>query len=896
MGDAPDPREHRTEPGWQGVGLTLFRDVARPEEPRRPVEKRPPAAEYTLLRLIGAGGMGEVWEAVQTSLGRLVAVKRLQVENRGGSAEAMFLQEAVVTASLDHPNIVPVHDLGRAADGSAVLAMKLVRGQSWSDRIRQDFEALPVEEFLGRHLPVLVQVAQAVAFAHSRGIVHRDLKPSQVMVGEFGEVLLADWGLAVCLDRPRPGPALEPPVDLPTLATASSPAGTVAFMAPEQTESTAEGVGTWTDVFQLGGILYLLLTGEVPHDGPDPLASARAGRVTPPAERAPGRAVPPELAALCERALAPSPGDRPGSVRELADGVSDYLSGAGQRRESIELTRGVRAQIDGGITDYRDLAEASATLVRAAGLWPANPEAGALRQRVLDTYARAALANGDLVLAEIQASRLEDELLRSRLLAEAGQRRQALERTRSQRRLFLGVSVGSLALLLAGSLLYTRELRRAVERADRARDDAEGLIGYMLGDLRQKLEPVGRLDVLDGTGEKALAYFDRLPEAERTDPARVRHAEALHQVGEVRWQQGDVDGAMKLFGQAIQTAAPVLVRSPGEPRAVRALANAEASLGEGHFTRGRFDEALDHVRRGVSLYEGQAGPDQAESLRGEVAARALLGRVLRIRNESDAALAAFRKNLERATRLVELAPANPTVLGDLATAHDDLAGLFEVRGEHGEARGHMELGIDASRRAVALDPTPALRRDLAIGYLNYCVTLAQQGDSAAAAVQARSALDLLQELTRQDPANTFWRLDLASAQAQLAEALADTGRPAEARPVVEAALSVVVPLFEASPHDAQLRRRSTHARLVAGRVLRGLGDEAAARRTFRLASDAIAPLTADRDDRFALELHVEALLEQGRRAEAQPLAERLGRLGGARSVRLRRMQRSGPGA
>jgi tetratricopeptide (TPR) repeat protein len=893
--DAPDPREGRTEPGWQGVGLTLFRDVARREEPAPGPLRAPPAAEYTLRRLLGAGGMGEVWEGVQTALGRLVAVKRLQAENRGGSAEAMFLQEAVITASLDHPNIVPVHDLGRAADGSAILAMKLVRGQSWNDRIRDDFEALPAEELLNRHLPVLVQVAQAVAFAHSRGIVHRDLKPSQVMVGEFGEVLLADWGLAVCLDAPLAPLVHEPPVDLPTLATASSPAGTVAFMAPEQTEATARDVGPWTDVYQLGGILYLLLTGEVPHDGPDPLASARSGVVVPPSERAPGRAVPAELAALCVRALAPRKEERPAAAQEFVAAVGDYLSGAGKRRESIELTRAVRTQIEAGATDYRALAEGSFALVRALGLWPANPEAGALRLRVFETYARAALENGDLVLAQIQAARLDDGEPRRELLAGIEARRRSLERTRAQRRLFLAASLGFLVLLLAGALLYTRDLHRAVARADRARDDAEGLIGFMLGDLRQRLEPVGRLDVLDGAGEQALAYFDRLPPNERTDPVRVRHAQALQQVGSVHWERADVDGAMKLFSQAIETAGPVLQRSPGDPAAVRAVADAEAGLGEGHFTRGRFDEALAHVRRGVSLYEdlARSAPDEPGRLHGELDARALLGRVLRIRNEKEAALAVFQKNLERAHRLVELAPRDAAAFGLLATAHDDLGSLLSIRGDLVAGREHMQSSIEASQRAVALDSTPALRRDLAVGHLNYAGALSDEGDASAAAEQARAAAALLGELCRLDPANTQWRLDLGSARTQLAGALVATGQAREARTEAEAALAVVGPLFEAAPHDAQLRRRSAYARLTVGRALRAQGEEAAALRHFSRAAEEIAPLTSGRDDRFALEIHVESLLELGRVEEARPLAERLLRMGGARGGTLRLMQARG---
>jgi serine/threonine protein kinase len=162
------------------------------------------AAAFRLIRRIGRGGMGEVWEAVQVSLNRAVAVKRVVTHGKASDSTAArtrdFMMEALVSARLEHPNIVPVHDLGRDEAGAPLLAMKLVKGASWETRIREEFETLPPEQFLSRHIPTLIAVAQAVAFAHTRGVVHRDIKPSQVMLGDYGEVLLMDWGLAVVLD------------------------------------------------------------------------------------------------------------------------------------------------------------------------------------------------------------------------------------------------------------------------------------------------------------------------------------------------------------------------------------------------------------------------------------------------------------------------------------------------------------------------------------------------------------------------------------------------------------------------------------------------------------------------------------------------------------------------
>ncbi|HPB32906.1 MAG TPA: protein kinase, partial [Candidatus Sumerlaeota bacterium] len=159
------------------------------------------SATYLLHKIVGAGGQGEIWEASQTSLKRPVAIKRLRDEKRSSEKDVqtrnmlmrIFHQEAIITANLEHPGIVPVHDLGIDDDGNLLLSMKLIRGELWSVIINRD-SALPPADYYTKHLLILISVAQAVSFAHSRGVIHRDLKPSQVMIGEFGEVLVMDWG------------------------------------------------------------------------------------------------------------------------------------------------------------------------------------------------------------------------------------------------------------------------------------------------------------------------------------------------------------------------------------------------------------------------------------------------------------------------------------------------------------------------------------------------------------------------------------------------------------------------------------------------------------------------------------------------------------------------------
>lgn len=403
---------------------------------------------YLLRAEIGRGGGGTVWEAEQQALARRVALKHLHLaaddvrEAQGSSVSAadmerrlfFFRQEAITAASLEHPNIIPVHDLVQGESGLPAITMKRVVGRSWGEVIAEDLEALTPEDFLNRHLPVLVQVAQAVAFAHSRGIIHRDLKPSQVMLGDYGEVLLMDWGLAVVVDPARV-PAEWQPEETPlppTIQWAANPAGTPAFMAPEQTRQDTSGLGPWTDVYLLGGILYMLLTGRPPYRATnvvDMFRRAAKGERVDLAEAARGRPLPPELVALVDAAMVPAWEQRRLTAAQFLMQLREFLSGQGRRHASRELTDAIEAALEGENLTYRDYAELLGRLDNARALWGSNPALAPLAERLHRLYARRALRNGDLTLARMMAERLPAEHgERAAMLAEAdaGERRRRL--------------------------------------------------------------------------------------------------------------------------------------------------------------------------------------------------------------------------------------------------------------------------------------------------------------------------------------------------------------------------------------------------------------------------------------------------------------------------------------
>jgi serine/threonine-protein kinase len=276
---------------------------------------------------VGHGGMGTVRRALDRRLLRRVAIKVCDATN-DAEERRRFVEEAQVMAQLDHPNIVPVHDLEPGApDRPPCFVMKLVEGRTLGALLAERQEPPVAGPELDELLRVFGKVCEAVSFAHSRGIVHRDLNPTNVMVGTYGQVYVMDWGLALSGSAGRPVAA--------TAAVAERSGtfgGTPAYLAPEQAEGRVHAIDERTDVFGLGGILYQLLTLRPPHgDGTvdDVLERARAGRVPAPDAVAGGRRLPPGLCTIAMRALAPDPSDRHQSVEALRVAVEEFRRGGG---------------------------------------------------------------------------------------------------------------------------------------------------------------------------------------------------------------------------------------------------------------------------------------------------------------------------------------------------------------------------------------------------------------------------------------------------------------------------------------------------------------------------------------------------------------------------------------
>jgi len=317
-------------------------------------------SKYAIGVELGVGGVGRVNVATDRDLRRDVAIKRLQADALMDPLQLQaFIEEAIVTGGLEHPNIVPIYDLGHSEELGPHYVMKRLTGLPLS-RILRNLRASEqkTEERFGlfKLLGCFVEICQGITFAHDHGVLHCDLKPSNIIVGEYGETTIVDWGLARVLGDRGKGQA-----------RALLTSGTPSYMPPEQATGTARDLTKQTDVWSLGAILYEMLTLTVPFAAEtteETLLKLLADPVVPPSQRAPKRSIPQELERICMQALEKDVLLRYASVAELLNDIEGYLVGTRERRRQEEIVGRALEEVEALLSRFAE-AEAQADALQA---------------------------------------------------------------------------------------------------------------------------------------------------------------------------------------------------------------------------------------------------------------------------------------------------------------------------------------------------------------------------------------------------------------------------------------------------------------------------------------------------------------------------------------------------
>ena len=330
----------------------------------QPSPEREAWGRYEDLGLLGVGGMGEVRRVHERDLNRTLAMKIIKPELLSQSKSlARFLEEAQVSAQLQHPNIIPVHELGRLPDGRYYFTMREVHGRELSEVIAEVHAGSEDGHCQVDHsgdglrmlISILLKASQAIGHAHTRGVVHRDLKPSNIMVGRDSEVFVVDWGIVKVAAREEHGQT-ESDVALISSDRSSTAelrtlfgtiAGTPAYMPPEQAQGLLDQIDARADVYALGATLYHILTGRPPYQGPH--ANAVLMQLMMSEVEAPSQVsslkVPEELETICLRALSKKREDRFANGRELSKALQGWLDGSKRRERALAIVEQARASL-----------------------------------------------------------------------------------------------------------------------------------------------------------------------------------------------------------------------------------------------------------------------------------------------------------------------------------------------------------------------------------------------------------------------------------------------------------------------------------------------------------------------------------------------------------------------
>jgi len=735
---------------------------AQAAPPARP--PAPPAVPgYELIRVLGRGGMGVVYEARQISLNRHVALKMIRSAGKASDdALRRFRAEADAVARLDHPNIVRIYEFGDV-DGDPFFSLELVAGGPLSRRLAGNPQPA------GDAAQVVEVLARAVQFAHERGVVHRDLKPANVLMVQPGDKVtlaqctlkVSDFGLAKCLGD-------DDPALLGPTATASGVVlGTPAYMAPEQAAGLSREVGPVSDVYALGAILYELLTGRPPFRAAsvvETLDQVRTQEPVPPSRLRPN--LPRDLETICLKCLRKEPARRYASALALADDLRRYLD-----------SKPILARPVGRVERARLWYRRSPRRAAAAGL---------IACLLLFIFIGSPIAAWYYKGARDRALAAEKDALEQKDAADE-QRRKA-ERT------------AALALALDGSLIF--DLHDRLERLPGTTPVREHLVRTALDNLERVAQEAGEeADVLHGLSvayckagdvqgnphhpnlndaagadrsyRKARDLAEAAVGKAPSDPAMRRQLMICrNKQGEMAESHGRPREAADHFQAARALADQLAQEAPTDRRFKNDRAVALSHLARLHMALGETPAALDSSRAALDLFRELEDPADRKSQWDLAVGRQLLGEVLMAVGERVQAREQYQESHRQHALLAQLDPKDPQLQRGLLVSHNKLGEAWMTLGDLQAALGEYEKGraVAAAMRQADRQNAQA-RRDLATSHERIGDVLAADGQLRKAYEQFEESRGLRSELANADPANVLLRTELSVAHEKIGDML-----------------------------------------------------------------------------------------------------------------------------
>jgi serine/threonine-protein kinase len=780
---------------------------------------------FTVLRVLNRGGLGRVSVALDGELNREIALKEIIPEYADDpESRGRFLREAEITGNLEHPGVVPVYSLGESADGRPYYAMRFIRGVDLQTAITDFYRGegdWQAKEFQFRGLlERLVDACHAVDYAHSRGVIHRDLKPSNIMVGDFGETLVVDWGLARLHGDPSVSTAgLESKPIVPSsrgstdVTQAGRVVGTLPYMSPEQAAGRIDLLSPASDVYGLGATLYHLLTGRPPFggDADDMALRVEQGRFPKPREINPRIPKTPE--AICLKAMARRAEDRYASVRDLALDLQRYLAdepvSAYVEPATIRAMRWVRRH------RATVLSIAAATVVGLAAL-----SAGVVLLSAANRRERAARDEADRHLAASIRERERAERNFERAQAAVRDYLTAV----SEETLLDQPGMQPLRNKLLGQALGYYEQFLTEHGEDRSLQAETARAHYYVGRIREAVEsPEAALAAYRAAAAIERRLLDSLAGGAEDDEAATDYGNSLNAAGRALHKLHRWEDALTAYRQAIEVRQRLLGEKPGDAQRARLLASsvmnaalvklaqgdAEAAveqlqraqalrtahadavppderaafdrdLGTGYFNLATALTALGDARSAATNYEAAAetfsrlhdsAPNDLENTRRLANCRRLIADLRVSAGEAKEAVAIYEQASELLEPLVERNPGVREYAADLAGVDMNLAAAQQELGEIAQAATLANQAVDLLERDFSDAPSPRQRRDLGVACRSagQLAALAERRDEAE--TRLRKAKEILAELVRQFPDDE----DFAAELQRTVEALAALG-------------------------------------------------------------------------------------------------------------------------